>query len=758
MKPQSQQIHKNKQNNINQINSPISKADSLKQLKHCTKENDNNEPTSDKNATPVFEKKRTANLENLIGNIKVRKLNQTPKNIKNELYPNNNEKQMTSLYVDIIHGARSSLSDCSPQSPILSSPSVSPSSESIQADSPAHTSPTSSSSSLTGSNNNKSRYSMVNPKFRWIVENSSENNNVNAAAQLLQQQLGANQELLESFKHLDSAKIKELINNVMPWCNSNSSSTTSSHDFENQAQIPAAVSKLPEVKKTAARFNGKKCNYNNVKPAGKSNKPDQSLNNKTNLNGADMDNISNLKYSVCPTSKNQEDPTRQIKFYDDFIDFRGDILRRPPDSKNCRILWEYLYLLLQNSAYASVIRWEDENQMVFRIVQAEKLAALWGLQKNRLGMTYEKLSRGMRYYYPNNIIAREAGRRLLYRFMRHPNEIKKFVKKNGTYMLKRAKMNDKSGDMASGSNDIDVEENESMGFNDQNPEDSSIDESFYENPSAATPSGPKKKNNNDNVSNHSKKFVKSEEDEEDLDTDVYGNYEEDEEEPEPEENNSNVEENNNKVGNPLTFPATNQTNSLSPYSDLYSAHEMFQYYQATNYFSNLMSNNNQSKDELNAAQFLLQLHNHAEQQGSSVSLGQLDPASNQFLQETIKNFASSINLSNSLASKIGSIKKESISRSNDLSSSSSTSSASPKSSSSNNDANITDNMLSKNSFKSNYNYSHIVGNNNNQRFSGNYFNQQLLGSNNSLDYPLNLSLNTSTTNNSNKKRKSKNDS
>lgn len=53
--------------------------------------------------------------------------------------------------------------------------------------------------------------------------------------------------------------------------------------------------------------------------------------------------------------------------------------------------------------------------MVFRIVQAEKLAALWGLQKNRLGMTYEKLSRGMRYYYPNNIIAREPGRRLLYR-------------------------------------------------------------------------------------------------------------------------------------------------------------------------------------------------------------------------------------------------------------------------------------------------------------------------------------------------------
>jgi hypothetical protein len=76
---------------------------------------------------------------------------------------------------------------------------------------------------------------------------------------------------------------------------------------------------------------------------------------------------------------NIEDPTRQIKFYDDYIDFRGDVLKRPPGAKNCRILWEYLYLLLQDKAYSSIIRWEDSVQMVFRIVQAEKLAALWGI-------------------------------------------------------------------------------------------------------------------------------------------------------------------------------------------------------------------------------------------------------------------------------------------------------------------------------------------------------------------------------------------
>ena len=78
------------------------------------------------------------------------------------------------------------------------------------------------------------------------------------------------------------------------------------------------------------------------------------------------------------SSKVHEDPSRAVKFYDDFIDFRGDILRRPPNSKNCRILWEYLFLLLQDVNYSSVIKWEDETNMVFRIVQAEKLAALWG--------------------------------------------------------------------------------------------------------------------------------------------------------------------------------------------------------------------------------------------------------------------------------------------------------------------------------------------------------------------------------------------
>ena len=45
-------------------------------------------------------------------------------------------------------------------------------------------------------------------------------------------------------------------------------------------------------------------------------------------------------------------------------------------------------------------------------------------------MTYEKLSRGMRYYYANNIISKEQSKRLLYRFMRSPEEIRKSMRRH----------------------------------------------------------------------------------------------------------------------------------------------------------------------------------------------------------------------------------------------------------------------------------------------------------------------------------------
>ena len=45
---------------------------------------------------------------------------------------------------------------------------------------------------------------------------------------------------------------------------------------------------------------------------------------------------------------------------------------------------------------------------VFIILQVAKR---WGARKNKPKMNYEKLSRGLRYYYDKNIIHKTAGKR-----------------------------------------------------------------------------------------------------------------------------------------------------------------------------------------------------------------------------------------------------------------------------------------------------------------------------------------------------------
>uniref|UniRef100_UPI00398ED7A2 transcription factor ETV6-like n=1 Tax=Pristiophorus japonicus TaxID=55135 RepID=UPI00398ED7A2 len=90
---------------------------------------------------------------------------------------------------------------------------------------------------------------------------------------------------------------------------------------------------------------------------------------------------------------------------------------------DCRLLWDYVYQLLSDSRYEGFIRWEDHESKVFRIVDPNGLARLWGNHKNRTNMTYEKMSRALRHYYKLNIIKKEPGQRLLFRFMKTPDEI-----------------------------------------------------------------------------------------------------------------------------------------------------------------------------------------------------------------------------------------------------------------------------------------------------------------------------------------------
>ncbi|XP_039537263.1 transcription factor ETV7 isoform X3 [Pimephales promelas] len=90
---------------------------------------------------------------------------------------------------------------------------------------------------------------------------------------------------------------------------------------------------------------------------------------------------------------------------------------------DCKLLWDYVYHLLSDSRYKAFIRWEESDSMVFRVVDPNGLARLWGNHKNRANMTYEKMSRALRHYYKLNIIKKETGQRLLFRFLKTPEEI-----------------------------------------------------------------------------------------------------------------------------------------------------------------------------------------------------------------------------------------------------------------------------------------------------------------------------------------------
>uniref|UniRef100_A0A8D2HYJ7 ETS variant transcription factor 7 n=1 Tax=Urocitellus parryii TaxID=9999 RepID=A0A8D2HYJ7_UROPR len=98
--------------------------------------------------------------------------------------------------------------------------------------------------------------------------------------------------------------------------------------------------------------------------------------------------------------------------------------RAPIDGRiaDCHLLWDYVYQLLRDARYEPYVRWEDKDAKVFRVVDPNGLARLWGNQKNRVNMTYEKMSRALRHYYKLNIIRKEPGQKLLFRFLKTPEE------------------------------------------------------------------------------------------------------------------------------------------------------------------------------------------------------------------------------------------------------------------------------------------------------------------------------------------------
>ncbi|XP_061141796.1 transforming protein p68/c-ets-1-like [Syngnathus typhle] len=79
-------------------------------------------------------------------------------------------------------------------------------------------------------------------------------------------------------------------------------------------------------------------------------------------------------------------------------------------------LWQFLLELLTDRSCQSCISWTGDG-WEFKLTDPDEVALLWGRRKHKPKMNYEKLSRGLRYYYDKNIIRKTVGKRYVYRFV-----------------------------------------------------------------------------------------------------------------------------------------------------------------------------------------------------------------------------------------------------------------------------------------------------------------------------------------------------
>ncbi|XP_022659079.1 ETS domain-containing protein Elk-1-like isoform X2 [Varroa destructor] len=86
-------------------------------------------------------------------------------------------------------------------------------------------------------------------------------------------------------------------------------------------------------------------------------------------------------------------------------------------------LWQFLLELLVSNQHRHIISWTN-NEGEFKLINAEEVARLWGLRKNKHNMNYDKLSRALRYYYDKNIIKKVLGQKFVYRFVTFPEVVK----------------------------------------------------------------------------------------------------------------------------------------------------------------------------------------------------------------------------------------------------------------------------------------------------------------------------------------------
>uniref|UniRef100_A0AC34RJX0 ETS domain-containing protein n=1 Tax=Panagrolaimus sp. JU765 TaxID=591449 RepID=A0AC34RJX0_9BILA len=93
--------------------------------------------------------------------------------------------------------------------------------------------------------------------------------------------------------------------------------------------------------------------------------------------------------------------------------FQAETVQKVPGAIH---LWQFLLELLMDDQNAKIIKWTGNAVYEFKILDPENVAKKWGIRKNKPNMTYEKLSRGLRYYYDRHILQKTYRKKYVYRF------------------------------------------------------------------------------------------------------------------------------------------------------------------------------------------------------------------------------------------------------------------------------------------------------------------------------------------------------
>ncbi|XP_075822876.1 ETS domain-containing protein Elk-1-like [Microtus pennsylvanicus] len=98
-------------------------------------------------------------------------------------------------------------------------------------------------------------------------------------------------------------------------------------------------------------------------------------------------------------------------------------------------LWQFLLQLLREQGNGHIISWTSRDVGEFKLVDAEEVARLWGLRKNKTNMNYDKLSQALRYYYDKFL------RKLSAEYSQNIGKVPLMNKISGSHYVERAGFN-----------------------------------------------------------------------------------------------------------------------------------------------------------------------------------------------------------------------------------------------------------------------------------------------------------------------------